>query len=508
MPGERTRVLPVLVGGGQTIDRVGDRAGDPASGREPLALMEEAARRAAEDAGSDGRLLGALDTIAVVNIISWDYGDAPGILAERLGCHPARTIYTTLGGNTPQTLLNHLCDEIAAGRSEAALIAGAEAFNTLRALGKNGHRPAWTAARPARGDAWGDARMGMSPLELRHGIAKPVVAYPMVENAFRARRGLSLDAHRRELAAYCGRSAAVAARNPYAWFQDGKSGETIATVTTGNRMVGVPYPKSMNAILEVNQGAALVLLADSAARRLGVAHDRWVYPWAGVDVTEQWFLQDRVDYASLPGVRRAGAALLETVGRGIDAIAHLDLYSCFPIAPRLSAAMLGLAPDTARALTVTGGLPYFGGPGSNYATHAIATLAAPLRADRESFGLAHALGWNLTKHALAVYGGAPPPRGWQRAGGAALQAHVDAEPHPSIVETPAGRGTIEAYTVLHARGGEPEGGSVIGRLAGGERFLAILPRDRGLLEAMEQAEQVGRAGTLRQDGERTVFDPS
>ena len=108
MPGERTRVLPVLVGAGQAIDR----AGDPASGREPLALMEEAARRAAEDAGSDGRLLGALDTIAVVNIISWDYGNAPGILAERLGCHPARTIYTTLGGNTPQALVNHFADEM------------------------------------------------------------------------------------------------------------------------------------------------------------------------------------------------------------------------------------------------------------------------------------------------------------------------------------------------------------------------------------------------------------
>src|SRR6266576_3942157 len=182
------RILPVLVGTGQTIDR----PADPAAGREPLALMEEAARRAAEAAGGGARLLAALDTVAVVNVICHDYGDAAGLLAERLGCHPARTIYTTLGGNTPQTLLNHLCDEIAAGRSEAALIAGAEAFNTLRALGKNGHRPAWTAARPARGDAWGDARMGMSPLELRHGIAKPVVAYPMVENAFRARRGLSL----------------------------------------------------------------------------------------------------------------------------------------------------------------------------------------------------------------------------------------------------------------------------------------------------------------------------
>ena len=162
--------------------------------------------------------------------------------------------------------------------------------------------------------------------------------------------------------------------DPFAWFQDGKSGEAIATVTATNRMVGFPYPKSMNAILEVNQGAALLLLADTAARRLGIHPQRWVYPWAGVDVTEHWFLQDRVDYASLPGVRRAGRALLEAVGRDIEAIPHLDLYSCFPIAPRLSAAMLGLAPDTTRDLTVTGGLPYFGGPGSNYTTHAIATL--------------------------------------------------------------------------------------------------------------------------------------
>ena len=504
MPGERTRVLPVLVGGGQAIDR----AGDPSAGREPLALMLDAARCAAEDAGGDARLLAALDTVAVVNIISWDYGDAPGLLAERLGCHPVRTIYTTLGGNTPQTLLNHLCDEIAAGRSEVALLAGAEAFNTIRGLGKNGQRPAWTPARAARGDAWGDARMGMSPLELRHGITQPIVAYPMVENAFRARRGLSLEAHRRELAAYCGRSAAVAARNPFAWFQDGKSGEAIATVSPTNRMVGFPYPKSMNAILEVNQGAALLLLADTAARRLGIRADRWVYPWAGVDVTEHWFLQDRVDYASLPGVRRAGRVLLETVGRDIDAIAHLDLYSCFPIAPRLSADMLGLAPDTARALTVTGGLPYFGGPGSNYTTHAIATLVARLRADRDGFGLAHALGWNLTKHALAVYAGTPSARGWQRVGGAALQAEVDAEPSPPIPDGPTGRGTIEAYTVLHARGGEPERGSVIGRLADGSRFLAVLPRDGALLESMEQVEQVGRAGTVRQDGERAVFDPS
>jgi acetyl-CoA C-acetyltransferase len=196
---------------------------------------------------------------------------------------------------------------------------------------------------------------------------------------------------------------------------------TLGTVTATNRMVGFPYPKFMNAILDVNQGAALLLASEAAARRLGVAESRWVYPWTGVDVTEHWFFQDRVDYHTLPGVRRAGAALLETAGIEIGDVRHLDLYSCFPIAPRLSAAMLGIAPDDPRPLTVTGALPGSAGPAATTRRTPIATLMDRLRADRTSFALAHALGWHLTKHALAVYGGTPPPRGWQRAGGAALR---------------------------------------------------------------------------------------
>jgi acetyl-CoA C-acetyltransferase len=482
--------VPVLVGAGQVVDR----PADPTAGREPLALMEEAARRAAEDAGATPALLAALDTVAVVNVICHDYGDAAGLLAERLGAHPARSIYTTLGGNTPQSLVNHLCDEIAAGRAEAALVAGAEAWNTARALGKAG-KPAGWAHRPLTTAPWGDPRPGVSEYEARHGIGQPITTYPMGENAFRAARRLSLEAHRRELADFAARCAAIAAANPYAWFRDGKDAATLGTVTAENRMVGFPYPKFMNAILDVNQGAALLLLSEDAARRHGIAPDRWVWPWAGADVAEHWFLQDRVSYHTLPGMQRAGRLVLEAAGTDVQGIRHLDLYSCFPIAARLSAAMLGLAPDTPRPLTLTGALPWFGGPGSNYTTHAIAVALARLRADRDGRALTHALGWNLTKHALGVFGGTPPPRGWQRVG-RDVQGWVDAQPHPTLAIEAEGAGTIETYTVMHGRDGSPERGLVIGRLDDGRRFLAVVSGDRAVLEAMEASEQVGRAGRV------------
>jgi acetyl-CoA C-acetyltransferase len=497
------RILPVLVGAGQTIDR----PPDPTRGREPLLLMEEAARRAAEDAGGGRALLDAVDTVAVVNVVGHDYGDAASLLAERLGCHPGRTINTTLGGNTPQSLLNHLCDEIAAGRVGVALMAGAEAWHTARALGKAGRPQGW-AHKPLSAPLWGDGRPGVHELEARHGIGQPIVTYPMVENAFRAGRGLSIETHRRELAAFSARCAAIAAENPYAWFRDGKDAATLGTVSADNRMVGFPYPKFMNAILDVNQSAALLVASEAAARRLGLSPVRWVWPCAGVDVTEHWFFKDRVDYHTLPGVRRAGAALLEAVGVGIDRVKYLDLYSCFPIAPRLSAAMLGIAPDDPRPLTAAGGLPWFGGPGNDYTTHAIATLMERLRRDREGTALAHALGWNLTKHALGVYAGAPPSSGWQRVGGAALQAWVDGLPSPEIAEHADGTGTVEAYTVVHGRDGDPERASIIGRLDDGRRFLAVVKGDVGMLERMEEAEQVGRRGNVRRAGDANRFDPA
>ena len=65
----------------------------------------------------------------------------------------------------------------------------------------------------------------------------------------------------------------------------------------------------------------------------------------------------------------------------LDDIGALDLYSCFPSAVQIACDEMGIDPDDKRGLTVTGGLPYFGGPGNNYVTHSIAEMMNTVRSN-------------------------------------------------------------------------------------------------------------------------------
>lgn len=118
--------LPIVVGAAQLTQK----DVEPAQALEPLALMEKTARVAAEDAGLGARAWAALDTVGVVNVLGYDYGNAPRLLSTRLGAAPRGEIDTSIGGNSPLLLLNEVARRIAAGRIEAALLSGAEALAT------------------------------------------------------------------------------------------------------------------------------------------------------------------------------------------------------------------------------------------------------------------------------------------------------------------------------------------------------------------------------------------
>jgi len=496
--------LPVLIGAGQ----VTQRDADPVAALEPLGLMAESARRAAADAAAGPGVLAQLDTIAVVNTIGWHYNNAPGALAAAIGAQPTRRIYTHVGGNTPQLLVNELAAAIAAGTVRCALIAGAEAISTAMRARRAGVTLEWSTGVEGTPEMIGSSRLGSSDHEMTHGLQMPTQIYPLFENALRARAGLTLAAHRQQLGALYSRFSEVAAANPLAWFPQARSADEITTITRENRMVAFPYPKLMNAIIEVDQGAALLLTSAGTARALGVPPSRWVYLWGCGDATDLWFPTDRVDFCSSPAIRAAGQAALDMAGVGIADIAHFDVYSCFPCAVQIGRDMLGIPADDPRPLTVTGGLAYHGGPGNNYSTHAIATMMDRLRAAPGTRGLVTALGWYLTKHAVGVYGTEPPPHAasWRREDPARYQAGIDATTHPPLEREPQGPGTIETYTVLYGRDGAPEKGIIVGRLPDGRRFVANTPDDRTVLEGLVSTEGVGRRGRVTTGGGINRFE--
>jgi len=483
---------PILIGAGQYTQK----DVEPAQAQEPLALMAECARRAAADSGLDRRVLAQVDTVAVVNIFGWHYGNPPRALAEQIGAQPATEIYTTLGGNTPQYLVNEIATRIANSTTQLALLGGVEAVYSVARARRAGVSLQWSSGAGGEPTVIGESRQGTTDHEVAHGAMLPTTVYPMFENALRAHYGLNIDEHRRRLGRLCSRFTEVAAANPYAWFPVRRSAEEIGTVTPQNRMIAFPYPKYMNAILDVDQAAAVIMTSVGHARALGIDPSRWVYLWGCGDANDHWFISERVNYFSSPAIRLAGRKALAMVGIGIDDIDYFDLYSCFPSAVQIGRDMLGIPADDARPLTVTGGLPYHGGPGNNYVMHSIATMMAKLRAKPGTKGLVTGLGWYITKHAVGIYSAQPPARPFEREDPKAYQAEIDREPHPALVLEPSGAGTIETYTVAHDREGTPVRGIVIGRLDDGRRFFANTPDDRATLESLMTDEGVGRRGVV------------
>jgi len=467
--------------------------------------MAEVARRAAADAGIGDRLR-EVDELTVINIISRAYADPPRFLAERLGMTPRQSWYTALGGNSPQWRVNETAARIARGEVRLALIAGAEAVAGLQMARKAGVKLAWAdEGSPA---TVGENRWGNNETEQHHHAQMPTSVYPLFENALRAHRGWSIERHRAHLGALCARLAAIAKDNPYAWFRDGKTAEEITTVSDANRIIGWPYPKYMNAIIAVDQAAALLLTDTETARELGVPPERWVYVVGSGDATDHWYISDRVNYWSSPAIRTAGAQALAQARLSIDDIDAFDLYSCFPCAVQIGADMLGVPIDDPRPLTVTGALPYHGGPGNNYVTHSIACMVDRLRAKPGSRGLVTGVGWYLTKHAVGVYQSAPPAHAFARVDPATYQKTIDAEPHPELAVAADGAATVESYTVTHDRDGNPALGIVVARLADGRRCWANLT-DTDVLRRIEREEFIGAAGQVRHHAstQTNVFEP-
>ncbi|WP_328475759.1 acetyl-CoA acetyltransferase [Actinoplanes sp. NBC_00393] len=493
---------PIVVGVGQASELLDS---PDYRRRSPVDLAADAARDALADTGADPETVAAaIDTVAGTRQFENSFPGAraplgrsdnfPRSVAGRIGADPRRAVLEVAGGQSPQHLVNEFAATIAAGEAEVVLLAGSEAISTIEKYAKDDDRPDFSEHVDGTLEDRGLGLRGlMSRHHAAHGLTDAPSQYALFDNARRARLKLSRDEYATAIGELFAPFTRVAAANPHAAAPTERTAAELVTPTAVNRPIADPYTRYVVARDKVNQGAAVLIMSVAAARRLGVPTDRWVFLPGHADLRER-DLMERADLSASPASVLATRHALEVAGIGFDELAHLDLYSCFPAPVFNIADAFGLSPDDPRGLTVTGGLPFFGGAGNNYSMHAIASMVERVRRAPGSYGFVGANGGMMSKYSVGIYTTTPSP--WTAGNSAALQAEVDAWPAPEEARHADGWATIETYTVKHSRDGRRTG-IVVGRLEADNRRFLALTDDLSLLDT---AEPIGQRVYVQSSG--------
>ena len=476
------RRSPCIIGVAQ---RTWHPGGQPAP--EPLEMWRQVAEAAAGDTGAaPGRVLAKVGGLSVLYCQSWPYDDPAGRLCEALGVEPARQVYSGIGGTTPHVLIAEACAAVASGDLDVAVVVSGEALETVRQLKKAGERPDWSHRDPVKRPF--PFEEPFHPSEIAHSVFQAWLTFALFDVARRAHTGVGPDDYRRQLGDLLAPMTEVAEANPHAWFRRRHTASELIEPTAANRMVGYPYTKTMVSVMDVDMAAAVVIASDEAADALGVAADRRVYPRGLAYDTDPVYVAEHEPLWASPAMASASAAALGAAAAGVDDVAHLDLYSCFGSSLNLAIDALGLSPSDSRGFTVTGGLPFAGGPGSGYMLHSTAAMVDVLRADPGSLGMVSGVGMHMTKHAFDLYSTTPPGSlEWLRD---VQPSKASVGPARRIEDSHSGDATVAAYTVVHARSGEPEWGLVVCDVPGGARSYGRV-EDPAWLADMESSEWVG-----------------
>ena len=482
--------MPVLVGVGQLTNR----SKDPELTGDPIDYMIECAQRAAEDAGAPN-ILPQLDSMAIIRVMSRDYTHEPGRVAEFLGAKPHDFVYTTDGATLPQILTTRLCDRIARGQSEMGLICAAEAFHSSE-------KPDWKKlTSPDYGKSpvkvVGDRMDHATGIERKYGLYFPSIVYPLFANAFRKSLNLTLENYIWVTALLCEKMSKVAQKNEYAWFRDAKSALEISSVTKDNRIIHYPFTKFMNAIMNVDQAAALLVISEQKADAFGVPKEKRVYLIGSSEVYDKWHISNRVNYYSAPGLELAFQKAFSEAGTTKEEIEFWDLYSCFPVATQIAIKTLNLPASVTP--TIIGGLPYFGGAGNHYSLHAICEMVRLLRGAPEKKGVVQSLTWHMNKFSVGIYSGTRP-----KAYGlsSAERYKYDIEnrfPNRSILEEAEGTFIVETYVVSYNRNGMPILAVIVANNELGERLFAVNDDNLPLIRSMCTEEPIGKRVNIYHD---------
>ncbi len=461
---------PVIIGVGQYSERVGE------PGYEALSYMDLAGRALAAaigDCHSSADVAGAIDTLVCIRQFEISrpdrdppFGGAdnrPRAIAQRVGANPERAILSSTGGQTNQQMLGEFASEIASGASEVAVIVGSEAISTALALAAKGEHPDWSEQIGGQMEDRGFGVDDMREPELSaHGAIGAIPLYALCDNARRAKQGKSLEEYRQDIGELFAPFTKVAAANPHSAAPVERSAEELATVTGRNRIVAEPYTRMTVARDQVNQAAAIIIASAGKARELGVPEDRWVHIHS-VTASVERKLIERPNLAASPASIASIEMALKRAGKSMDEMRYIDLYSCFAIPVFNVTDHFGITPDDPRGLTLTGGLPFFGGAGNNYSAHGICEAVQRCRKDPGAFALVGANGGWMSKYSTGIY--STEPADWSS--NDRFAKIPQAQEAIEVATGPFDQAVVETFTISHAKTGSDA--IFVGRNPAGQR---------------------------------------
>ena len=367
---------------------------------EALHLMDKAVKEALSDSGNE-LVKDYIDEIRIPKGF-WRYRDPGKWIARNNNFKNIPTTYVTKIGVLQQNLINEACQKIETGEINASIILGGEArFKQLRAvIEKKEYFETKLDENPdyyikAKEDLYGDE-------ELAELGAMAVGYYATMETAIRKNDGEGIEEHQNNIASMYEEFSKIASENKDGWLNHPYAKEDILETSKKNKMLAYPYNKLHCTSWNVNQSAAIIICSEELANELEIDNKKRVYPISSSENNHMIAIQQRPKLYESLGMTYAANSINKMIERLDIKLDAYDLYSCFPAAVKMFSKSLELGSEIPK--TITGSMPYAGGPLNSFVIHSTVKMIQKIRALEARHGLVTGVSGMMTKQSFCVWG--------------------------------------------------------------------------------------------------------
>ena len=454
---------------------------------EALILMDKAFKKAIVDCTNN-------DITKYINEVRvpkgfWRYRDPGKWVAENNKIKSVKTTVTKVG-ILQQNLINTACEKIQNGEIKASLILGGESrFKILRSSIEN--KEYIETPLNTNPDIY-----DKSPEKLQLDIEEKELGsmavgyYAILESAFRFMLQNNHDDHSNYLSEIYSGYSKIAAINKDGWIEQSLDKKVIKTESKKNLRQAFPYNKYHCTSWNVNQACAIIICSEDIANKLNIPSDKRVYPLASSENNHMISTLQRPNLIEPAGMHLAAKFIMDICNEN-NLIPNLyDLYSCFPVAVQMFAKSLKL--NDIKDKTVTGAMPFAGGPLNSYVLHSTAKLIEKLR-ENNGVGIVTGVSGMMTKQSYALWSKNP----------CIDFRYEDCTKKASEIELPVklsdkknGSGKIIGYTILIK---DNTNKAIIFVDTDDKKRKLITSTNKKIIKEMQNTEWVGKRINFRDD---------